>query len=454
MFFQKGGPFYSIAIVGFIYAFFGVILVRLKNSTLSDARDKKEADSLLSMSINLGFMGCGLMSEFFFMLVMFESSETKLIGIVILCSRLINVLFTLFFIAKIIGPSRISEYYVNLLDHNHLLINQIVYGMLVFMSLFDVNLLRLLPWKQSDFVLLSSGYPDVTFMRVCLTVKIVVSFVSLMAQSIFLNLFVLQGNEKYISVTSLIYLFVNLTVFATTIGINLYFCYNWCKKMRRVHKANIDLGKVTDVVDNNNNKWIRKNPIHSFFFKEPEMIPTKEELKLLEEEKHMKDLETRVMEKVDITVESGLHELEDRLLLLMRQMPLIGDMTLRESTFSRIPLHDDHDQDSQVPAPSFSSVNEVRLTSLYQDEMLLESNFEMVAAEEMGKTTKSIQEELQEKKRRSTLKSASSSIMNQDTSVKDNNRVKTVIWSSNPLNSSFERMGETNVDEYISDGNL
>jgi hypothetical protein len=385
MFFQKGGPFYLIAAVSFIYAFLGMLLIRLKNSRKQNPLEK---DKLGPSALNMGLQGMGVTSEIFFLLIMFDSAETFNLGLVIVCSRAVNFFASLIVVFSLLGPASYSSHYVSKIDHKHLLDNQVAYGLLAFVALFDVNLMRLLPWTETNFVRLSLGYPDIHFVRLCVFTKIVVSLTSLATQSYFLNTFVLQGeNEKFISRTSLVYLFINLTVLLVILCVNLIYCSTFLRKMRSIHDKNVDLGIISDT-----GKDLASNPIFQFFFGKPEIIPSKAELEFREEEKRTKEFQEQLMKKVDIVVETGIGELETRLIAAIRQIPFFEDLPnlgMRESAFVRLVNstgHDEETDDEQLRQTTQSLTNEVRLTDLYLKERsskgsgtgVRHSEFEMV----------------------------------------------------------------------------
>ena len=61
------------------------------------------------------------------------------------------------------------------------------------LTFFDVSMLQFMPWKKSRFFVLSEGYPTMTMMRICMSVKTVQSLVSVTCETVFL---VLNGKRS------------------------------------------------------------------------------------------------------------------------------------------------------------------------------------------------------------------------------------------------------------------
>ena len=61
------------------------------------------------------------------------------------------------------------------------------------LTFFDVSMLQFMPWKKSRFFVLSEGYPTMTMMKICMSVKTIQSLVSVTCETVFL---VLNGKRS------------------------------------------------------------------------------------------------------------------------------------------------------------------------------------------------------------------------------------------------------------------
>ncbi len=62
-------------------------------------------------------------------------------------------------------------------------------GAITILSLCDVTMVQMLPWKNVAFYKESNGFPTMSLMRVCLGVETIQSIVSVLCQTIFLFMF-------------------------------------------------------------------------------------------------------------------------------------------------------------------------------------------------------------------------------------------------------------------------
>ena len=204
----NGAAFYVIAIAVLMYLILGVTLVRL--------RDKCQAVTSIELSsvcCDLAILGYNLVSEVFYVVVLFVSDNSNLrrLAVFIILARGINIIPAFYTIMRVFGPDPFSRDYSPLLDKNHLFQQAWVYTILLFLIFFDAPLVKYLPWVKTNFTSTSMGFPDEKLFKLCMMTRVTQSTISLIIQSMVLY----ELNQSQLRVGSYTYALFILYMVAT-----------------------------------------------------------------------------------------------------------------------------------------------------------------------------------------------------------------------------------------------
>lgn len=174
----EGAPLYALFLVVVCYLMYGVILIRLRDTT-----DNLSSLKLSRTCLRLGLFGSNITAEFAYIVSIFRYPEENLTGFaaVILIARLSHVLSGTYIISKL-TRGKLSSHYLTLADKEHLLIHRSVYIPLFLSILVDNTNTAYLPWLSTKFSSLSEGFPDIFIYRTCTVVRTSQSFISTIMQ--------------------------------------------------------------------------------------------------------------------------------------------------------------------------------------------------------------------------------------------------------------------------------
>lgn len=206
----QGAPFYALAAVVVGCIMYGVVLIRLR-----DTSDSLVSVTLTKMCGSLGLFGSSLTSELAYIAALFvnNTSNLKWLAVVVLVARLFHLPVGCYIIRKLMGSSSTNRYsdvadkehsdtsiytplfmvgssrtnsYLQLIDKEHLLVNRSIYIPLLLMILLDNTNVAFLPWISTEFSGLSDGYPDLRLYTMCVFAKILQSFIVVVIQTVVL----------------------------------------------------------------------------------------------------------------------------------------------------------------------------------------------------------------------------------------------------------------------------
>jgi hypothetical protein len=122
-------------------------------------------------------------------------TEARGLGAAMLAFRLLHPITTIVLTYALYAPDRFYILPEKLrkmirktpLHEGFMLLNVPPVGLLLLASACDVSVLQLMPWEESKFYTQSMGYPSMDLMLICMSVKMLQSFVAVVCQSAYLT---------------------------------------------------------------------------------------------------------------------------------------------------------------------------------------------------------------------------------------------------------------------------
>lgn len=212
-------PFYIITLVVLIFLALGVFFVRL--------RDKKPGSlkmKILSVCVDLAWIGYHLSSEVFYIIVVYtEGLHDLAYGIVAI--RSFSLVPGFYFLVSLYGPNQFSEYYDSKLNKTLLFKNASLYSLITVMMVVEQTMIRYLPWKECPYATMSRGFPDRHILTVCTMTKTAQLFCALGVQlTVLAKTNVLHDSSKIALAIVLLYLISSIgtiLMFVVTNGIRV-----------------------------------------------------------------------------------------------------------------------------------------------------------------------------------------------------------------------------------------
>ena len=172
-------PFYAImalAIVGMVY---GILLVKLRETS----------DNLIPLKMTrimfyFSLFGATIMTEVAYVIALLTNEvgrTVKTIAIFIILLRCTHIPGGYYITTRLIGLNS-NKYYLDLTDTKHLLTKRNLYIFLFIILHLDNTNTAYLPWLSTKFSGLSGGYPDMFLYNLCVNVKTIQLFISVVIQ--------------------------------------------------------------------------------------------------------------------------------------------------------------------------------------------------------------------------------------------------------------------------------
>lgn len=142
---------------------------------------------LLSFCLGLCLTGMSLASEGLLLAVLITSPVYKyqVLGILVLLGRLFHAIPSCLLFLRMYGPDSISQDYAKMVSTNQMLQHSLWYGALALITLLETSLFRFLPWRRTEFVFQSGGFPDMRMFRLCTWSKVLQSLLTVTCQFYF-----------------------------------------------------------------------------------------------------------------------------------------------------------------------------------------------------------------------------------------------------------------------------
>ena len=177
-------PFYIVFIFIVSCILFGVVLVRLRDST-----DHLVPLRLTRTCTTLSLFGNTFTAEMAFVGALLHYSRehtsnhnVKAFAALILIARFFHLPGGFYIAKNLLGNDVEGNHYLSLVDRDHLYTNLPLYGILMISNFLDNSNVAFLPWLSAKFSCLSDGYPDLQMYKGCILVKLSQSFTTVIVQ--------------------------------------------------------------------------------------------------------------------------------------------------------------------------------------------------------------------------------------------------------------------------------
>ena len=173
--------FIVIFLAAYVGVGFLVVRVREKDAKLAQLELKK-------VSIMMAVQGVSLISELFYVSVLFSSSNTSFVACaaVILAVRICHMVPAVFVLANILEPCGLRGIYSSSVDKQAVFNGDALYGAVIIMAMLEFQLCILLPWRNGSFAKMSFGYPTYNIFRTGVYLKTVQTLISTIIQVYFI----------------------------------------------------------------------------------------------------------------------------------------------------------------------------------------------------------------------------------------------------------------------------
>jgi hypothetical protein len=175
-------PFYILGGSSSIFLAFSFWLIHLR-------RHDSEVVQLPFLSFCLGLVltGASLVSEGILLAVLITSPVItyRTLGVLVILGRLFHMIPSCYLHLKLYGPNAASLEYAKMVSTNQMLQHSLWYGVLALMSMLETSLFRFLPWRRTEFVFQSGGFPDLKMFRICTWSKVLQSILTVTCQFYF-----------------------------------------------------------------------------------------------------------------------------------------------------------------------------------------------------------------------------------------------------------------------------
>ena len=175
-------PFYILGGLSSAFFVFAFWLIRLRQ------RDDEVVQlPTFSFCLGLTLTGASLASEGILMAVLITSTVLtyQVLGIFVLLGRLFHTIPAGYLHFRLYGPVTVSLDYAKMISTNQMLQHSLWYGVLAMLSMLETSLLRFMPWRRTEFVFQSGGYPDLRMFRICTWSKVAQSLLTVTCQFYF-----------------------------------------------------------------------------------------------------------------------------------------------------------------------------------------------------------------------------------------------------------------------------
>jgi len=205
MFLGGNTPFFVI--ISFVVGFVVLAIMALRQR---DHNDDIVQLKFLTLVIGSAIQGSSLISELFLISALLGGARWALLGRLLLVSRLATIPITAYKLLRTFGPIRFSRHYQELLAKSHFMASSTLYTVVILVSFLEISLLKLLPWRATEFSRISEGWPDMPIFRVCNYLKLSQSIVAASCQITFLTQ-VYQSYGGQVSTAALVFVGINVS---------------------------------------------------------------------------------------------------------------------------------------------------------------------------------------------------------------------------------------------------
>lgn len=207
-------PFIISLFLASMAALFGMVLI--SNRMRVDHESTLYHPKYITTILHFGLFISAYASQVFFIYVCFSHGKNFLwFGVALVALRVLSVGFSIWILYRLLQTYQYNE---DVFDKKHFLQEKKMYTILFFLCLFDFNFIKYLSWKNTDYVVITGGFPNQFFFEACSGASITISMCISALQTAF-TIYTSEANNDALEGFALVSLYFSFALSLTKTAI-------------------------------------------------------------------------------------------------------------------------------------------------------------------------------------------------------------------------------------------